>query len=223
VQQTATLTRPRPGPPPAEGAGSTRQLLLDCALELFAAQGFAGTSMRTLARAAGLRESSIYNHFSGKDELYQKVIGQWGPVEFVERLKSAEYAALSAEPAAFFRLCGQHLVERWMDPREHLFAAMIAREGPDSPGKRNYYDALFRVEIELLAGHIEGFKRDCGLIAPDPSETARMFAGGLTHIRRAKFADPANLPPRAEVEQAVSRFTQNFVATVLPNPGRASR
>lgn len=200
---------------PTEGGGATRQLLLDCALELFAAHGFAGTSMRMLARAAGLRESSIYNHFAGKDALYQQVIGQWGPVEFVERLRSAEYAALSADPAAFFRLCGQHLVERWMDPREHLFAAMIAREGPDSPGKRAYYDALFRTEIELLAGHIEGFKRDCGMIAPDPSETARLFAGGLTHIRRAHFADPAKLPPRAEVEQAMSRYIENFIGVVL--------
>jgi AcrR family transcriptional regulator len=191
--------------------------LLDCALELFAAHGFAGTSMRMLARRAGLRESSIYNHFSGKDELYKAVIGQWGPVEFVERLKSAEYKALSHEPRAFFRLCGKHLVDRWMDPREHLFAAMIAREGPDSPGKRNYYDALFRDEVELLAAYLRGFTAEFGLIAPDPVETARMFTGGLVQIRRDRFSNPAKLPPRGEVEQAVSRYVDNFIATVLPS------
>jgi AcrR family transcriptional regulator len=209
------MKRPNSATPAGEEAGSTRQRLLDFALELFAAHGFAGTSMRLLARTAGLRESSIYNHFAGKDELYKQVIGQWGPVEFVERLRSAEYQTLGGDPAAFFRLCGIHLIERWMDPREHLFAAMIAREGPDSPGRRNYDDALLRVEIELLAGYITGFARDCGVIAPDASETARMFVGGLTHIRRARFSDPANLPQRAEVEEAMSRYIENFIATVV--------
>lgn len=201
----------------SEGSGTTRQRLLDCALELFAAHGFAGTSMRMLARGAGIRESSIYNHFSGKDELYKAVIGQWGPVEFVERLKSAEYQALSHRPRAFFRLCGKHLVDRWMDPREHLFMAMIVKESPDSPGLRSFNLALFRDEVELLAEYLRGFTAEFGLIAPDPVETARMFTGGLVQIRRDRFSNPGKLPPRGEVEQAVSRYVDNFITTVLPS------
>lgn len=196
--------------------GSTRQRLLDVALELFAAHGFAGTSMRALARAAGLRESSIYNHFSGKDELYQSVIGQWGPAEFVERLRSAEYRVLVHDPAAFLRLCTRHLVDRWMDPREHLFAAMIAKESPDSPGQRSFHQALFRDEIELLADYFRCFVADNGMIAPDPVETARMFTGGLVQIRRDRFAAPTQMPPRSEIETAVRRYTDNFIATVFP-------
>lgn len=195
---------------------TTRERLLDVALELFAQHGFAGTSMRTLARAAGLRESSIYNHFSGKDDLYNAVIGQWGPVEFVQRLKSEEYKALSSDPRAFFRLCGKHLVERWMDPREHLFMAMIAKESPGSPGLRSFNLALFRDEIELLADYLQGFTAEFGLVAPDPVETARMFTGGLVQIRRDRFANPVKMPPRDEVAGAVSRYIENFVRTVLP-------
>jgi len=200
----------------SDAPGTTRQRLLDVALELFAANGFAGTSMRALARAAGLRESSIYNHFSGKDELYQSVIGQWGPAEFVERLRSAEYRALAHDPAAFLRLCTLHLVDRWMDPREHLFAAMIAKESPDSPGQRRFHQALFRDEIDLLAEYFEGFVAANNMIAPDPAETARMFTGGLVQIRRDRFASPAHMPPRAEIDLAVKRYTDNFIATVLP-------
>ena len=195
---------------------TTRERLLDVALELFAQHGFAGTSMRALARAAGLRESSIYNHFAGKDDLYKAVIGQWGPAEFVQRLKSEDYKALSDDPRAFFRLCGQHLVERWMDPREHLFMSMIMKENPDSPGLRSFNLALFRDEIDLLAEYLRGFTAEFGLIAPDPVETARMFTGGLVQIRRDRFANPARMPPCTEVEQAVSRYVENFIQTVLP-------
>lgn len=188
--------------------------MLDVALGLFAEHGFAGTSMRMLARAAGLRESSFYNHFAGKDELYQAVMAQWGPMEFVERLKSAEYRALADDPPAFFRLCGKHLVERWIDPRERLFMAMIGREGPEGPAQQRYYDALFREEIELLADYCAHFREAQGMVAPDPRETARMFAAGLTLIRRENLVATAAPPDRDQIEKAVDRYIGNFIATV---------
>lgn len=194
---------------------STRQRLLDVALHLFATHGFSGTSMRMLAREAGLRESSIYNHFAGKDELYQSVSDQWGPAQFVERLRSAEYRVLGDQPEEFLRLCGVHLVERWMDPREHLFMAMIARESPDSLGQQRFHQALFRDEIALLAEYFTGFSTRHGLIAPDATETARMFAGGLVQIRREHFAIPTRMPPKADVVGAMTRYVENFIATVL--------
>jgi AcrR family transcriptional regulator len=198
-----------------EASGSTRQRLLDVALELFATHGFAGTSMRMLARAAGLRESSIYNHFAGKDELYQSVMEGWGPAEFVERLRSAEYRALIDQPADFLRLCGTHLVERWMDPREHMFTAMIARETPGSAGQQRYHQALFRDEIDLLTDYFTHFAHAHHFIAPTPAETARMFTGGLVQIRRNHFALPAQMPSKAVVTSAVNRYIDNFIATTL--------
>lgn len=195
--------------------GATRQRLLDVALEQFAQNGFAGTSMRMLAREAGIRESSIYNHFAGKEELYQAVMEQWGPAEFVERLKSAEYKALIDDPAAFLRLCGKHLVDRWMDPREHQFVAMISMEGPESLGRKLFHKALFHDEIELLASYFTHFSNKHGMIAPDPRETARLFTSGLVQIRRERFTSLSNMPARASVQKAVQRHIDNFIAIVL--------
>lgn len=195
--------------------GDTRQRILDAALELFAAHGFAGTSMRALARASGLRESSLYNHFSGKDELYQAVIGQWGPAEFVERLQSAEYKALADSPAAFMRLCGKHLVERWMDPREHLLAAMITKEGPAAPGYRQFHKALFEDEVELVANYFRRFAKKHGMIAPDATQTARMFTAGLMQIRLERFSTPGKMPLHVDVERAVKLYLDNFIGIVL--------
>ncbi|MEW5683767.1 MAG: TetR/AcrR family transcriptional regulator [Pseudomonadota bacterium] len=194
---------------------STRSRMLDAALRLFAENGFAGTSMRMLARETGLRESSFYNHFASKDELYQAVIGQWGPMEFVQRLKSEEYRALSDQPAAFFRLCGKHLADRWMDPRDRLFMALINTEGSGGPAQKRYYDALFREEIELLADYCAQFKAAHGLFAPDPKETARMFVAGLTLIRRELLMTSTAEPSRAAVDAAVSAYIENYIATVL--------
>ena len=195
--------------------GTTRRRIMDAALELFAQHGYAGASMRMLARAAGLRESSLYNHFAGKDDFYNALIAQWGPAEFVQRLQSPEYRALADDPPAFFRLCGRHLVDRWIDPREHRYMAMISKEGPSGPGQQRFNQALYREEIQLLADYCAHFAQAHGLIAPDPRETARMFAAGLTLIRREHFTTSTELPPRPQVDAAVARFIDNFIGTVL--------
>jgi TetR/AcrR family transcriptional regulator len=66
-----------PGPPvphPAAPAIQTRDRILDVAEALFAERGFAGTSVRDIAAAAGLTAASLYNHFEGKEALYDAVL-----------------------------------------------------------------------------------------------------------------------------------------------------
>ena len=52
----------------------TATRLMDRAEELFARQGYEGTSLRQIADAAGIKEPGIYNHFSGKQGLYEAVL-----------------------------------------------------------------------------------------------------------------------------------------------------
>lgn len=48
--------------------------ILDVAEELFARQGYDGTSLRQIAEGAGIQEPGLYNHFSGKQGLYEAVL-----------------------------------------------------------------------------------------------------------------------------------------------------
>lgn len=52
----------------------TRGALLDAALERFSRDGFRGTSIRDLAAAVGIRESSVYKHFSSKQAIFDALI-----------------------------------------------------------------------------------------------------------------------------------------------------
>jgi AcrR family transcriptional regulator len=52
----------------------TAVAILDAAEALFAERGYVGTTMRTVAKAVGLRDPSLYNHFANKDALYAAVI-----------------------------------------------------------------------------------------------------------------------------------------------------
>jgi AcrR family transcriptional regulator len=52
----------------------TQVRILDAAEDLFAERGFAGTTLRDVARAVDLRIPSLYNHFVSKEALYAAVL-----------------------------------------------------------------------------------------------------------------------------------------------------
>ena len=43
-------------------------------VELFSRKGFHGTSVRELARKAGIKESSLYNHYQGKEAILEAIL-----------------------------------------------------------------------------------------------------------------------------------------------------
>lgn len=47
----------------------TREMILNCAMEMFREQGFEGTTMRGIAEACGLSLGAAYYHFASKDAL----------------------------------------------------------------------------------------------------------------------------------------------------------
>jgi AcrR family transcriptional regulator len=67
--------------PGRAAAAPTRELILDTAERLFAAHGVDGVAVRDLAREMGITASSLYNHFPGKQALYQAVLERGlGPI-----------------------------------------------------------------------------------------------------------------------------------------------
>jgi AcrR family transcriptional regulator len=50
-------------------ANSTRERILDAALELFVAQGYDGTSLRQIAEQLGVTKAALYYHFESKEDI----------------------------------------------------------------------------------------------------------------------------------------------------------
>ena len=53
---------------------NTRDRIFREAVMLFAEKGFHGTSMRDLAARVGIKESSVYNHFKGKESILDAIL-----------------------------------------------------------------------------------------------------------------------------------------------------
>ena len=60
----------------AERSLATRTALLAAARDLFASQGFAGTSRDEIAARAGVTRGALYHHFASKEALFRAVVEQ---------------------------------------------------------------------------------------------------------------------------------------------------
>ncbi|MEN8174173.1 MAG: TetR/AcrR family transcriptional regulator [Pseudomonadota bacterium] len=54
----------------SEAPSATAQIILDKAIPLFAKAGYAGVSMREIARAVGFTQAALYHHYPDKQSLY---------------------------------------------------------------------------------------------------------------------------------------------------------
>ena len=54
--------------------------LLDCALHIFRAKGYAATTVDDICAAAGVTKGSFFHHFKGKEELALEAISYWNDV-----------------------------------------------------------------------------------------------------------------------------------------------
>jgi len=81
---------------------NTKERILDAAEQLFAAHGFAGTSLRAVTREAGVNLAAIHYHFGTKEDLLRAVLSRIViPVnrERLNLLEQVEAAAGSDPPS----------------------------------------------------------------------------------------------------------------------------
>lgn len=87
---------------------SGREALLVAAVRLFAAQGYDGTDLRSVASAAGVGANLIRVHFGGKAELWtasaERVLSRAGPmIEMVRQISSDTELKLEERLATIIR------------------------------------------------------------------------------------------------------------------------
>ena len=53
---------------------TTKELVIEKALTLFAENGYQGTSVKNIADAVGIKDSSLYKHFKSKKEIFDIIV-----------------------------------------------------------------------------------------------------------------------------------------------------
>jgi AcrR family transcriptional regulator len=123
----------KPGAGPARAVGRpsgrsrTRGAILAAARRLFASQGAAGTTIRSVAEAAGVDPALVLHYFESKDGLFQAAI-EW-PVD----MKAAADRVFAEGPERVGERLVRFFMEQWENestrhPLEIIFRTAIGRQ-----------------------------------------------------------------------------------------------
>lgn len=55
---------------------TTKEKIIDEALTLFSTKGYKGTSVKAIAEAVGIKDSSLYKHFKSKKEIFDTIVAE---------------------------------------------------------------------------------------------------------------------------------------------------
>lgn len=151
--------RSAPGPRFRRRAEARPDEVLDAALELFARQGYAGTTVEQIARHAGLSKAAVYLYFPSKQALLTGLVRRAIVPLADEAL--ARIAAYRGDPRPVLRQLLGMLSGRLADPKVFAVPGVVLREAASAPEVAAMYraevlDRVLPALASLLAQGIEG-------------------------------------------------------------------
>jgi AcrR family transcriptional regulator len=162
-------------------AQDRRQQILELATELFARQGYEGTTTRQIAQRARVNEAIIFRHFATKEELYWAVIEQQCEINADRARLQTRLASAGDDRERLIAVAEEILARDTTLMRLLLFSALENHE-LSSRFFRTHVAQLFETLADFIRRGIAGGRfRDI-----DPLLAARGFLGMLFYHRQVQ-------------------------------------
>jgi AcrR family transcriptional regulator len=170
----------------ADYSESTKQALVDSAVDLFTRNGYAATSLDAIVKRSRVTKGALYHHFSGKQALFEAAFNQV-ETRAMERLTKAT----DGDDSPWERALGgvQEYIQVCLDP---TYQRLVIREAPVVMGLERWREAEERFSFGIVRDVLEQLI-DAGEINEVPVEvTARMMFAALSAGANiiAEAADP---------------------------------
>jgi len=184
--------------------GDTRRRILEAATRLIAEGGVGGLRVRAIARAVGIREGSIYNHFAGRDQIIRAIFEQVdaalspiGETLDLERTSQEQLRLASEEIRTrgllgFLAASGEHLLEHFARSPDslRLIRAIQSARFHDASA-RQAHEEVFRRDMRRALQAIFHLAAQQGLLreAVRPQDLAELGLAGFEMAMADIFAD----------------------------------
>jgi AcrR family transcriptional regulator len=188
--------------PYAKGT-ATREEILDVALDLFLRKGYDRTSVREIARMAGLSQAGLLHHFSSKEELLVEVLRRRD-----ERSREAYQETPDEDLSVdgLLSVVGHNAQEPGL---VRLYVAMSAESTDQDSAAREYFEERYRW---LRAGVAQDIRRqqESGEVSAelDPDAVASLLIAAADGLQIQWLLDPDGLDMGARLAQLWSALRQ---------------
>ena len=154
-----------------QAAAATREAIIEAALELFACQGYARTTVAQIAEAARVAANTVYTSVGGKPQLLAAITeSSTGDPDVAETLTAV---ARASDPAEVIRLTAAGT--RQVNERRAKAVAVLLDSAQADPAAAEMLQVTVRYYRETL-GTLAGRLEDLGAVqSPDLNRAADVF------------------------------------------------
>ncbi|MBK8988802.1 MAG: TetR/AcrR family transcriptional regulator [Chloroflexi bacterium] len=207
---------------PCNGAGMSqesdrRQQILDAAFAEFAAKGFKGATIKSIARAAGLQSPSlIYWYFPTKEELFQAMLQAR---LHLFQVISQSAALLDQPPQEVLPQIATAYLDITNQPEINTMARLVFSEVVTRPEIADVFATRFIQQIlEFLKTYLN-HQIDLGHLRPhDTRASARAFIGMMLPQMLSFLLFPSLRSDGLSNETHVATAVEIFLSGLWPEP-----
>lgn len=197
------------------------QELLEAALELFVAKGFAATRSEEVAAQAGVAKGTLYRYYPSKEELFKAVVRENLSVHI------AESTALAAQYQGSIAELLSQMMQAWWAKVGHGNAGVVCKimmiEARNFPELARFYvDEVIQPSQALLGGLIERGIR-AGEFREVPIEaTVHMLIAPMLHmmLHEHSFGEIASCHKTTTAEELLDAQMALLLHGLLAEPPR---
>jgi AcrR family transcriptional regulator len=215
---TRQTREPARAPRKARRGPLTRKQILDASLRLFSEKGFAKTSVRDIARRAGITDAAIYYHFASKRELFEALFEERG---ITSALGELEHATVGPNPVLVtltnIAVNALRIMQRNKDFMKVLLSEAMSEDPIATEDYRMVTERWRNAEARILLEYI----RRGELPKIDVDVAARqlvVLSVGSFMDELMAGDDRDGAEPTAELVERVRDAVQQFVKGLPPAP-----
>jgi TetR/AcrR family transcriptional repressor of mexJK operon len=154
-----------------------RQAILEAARRLFLAHGYGGASMEAIAEAAPVSKPTLYNHFHGKNDLFEAVVvGQCD--DLLSTLSQTQTAM--PDPVTGLKAIATAFVELlYTEEALGLYRLLIAEQQHFPELGKRVYRASAEPALRQLSAYLAGLNTRGQLAVTDADTSSQLLIGML--------------------------------------------
>ena len=157
-----------------EYSASTKRALVEAALERFASQGYAGSSLDEIVAAARVTKGALYHHFKGKQDLFEAAF-----MEVEEQASERIRSAISTIPDPWEKaLTG--LREFLAVTRTEAYRRIVIQDGPAVLGYERYREREESSTFGLVQDIVASLLSEHRLPESTLEAFTRLFFGAMS-------------------------------------------
>ncbi len=175
------MTFELPTIPPVPTFSARHREVLDAAMALIAERGFAGASLRELARQVKISQPSLYTYFDSKDALVDQICLNYSGAVMTSHMQAlASQGPPMDDLGGIFRFVMRRVMDVWNNPQHVVFVRFLFATTMEDPASGARFRELFldracQMSRVLMAPFIERGE----ILAADADRLFRLTINGL--------------------------------------------